>query len=48
MSPTLAPPVARAGLPKKPDRNLSTKRPPMLFTRAVGICKIAKIKRVQI
>jgi hypothetical protein len=48
ISPILAPPVARAGLPKKPARKRSTRRPPRFDARAVGICKIAKVKSVQI
>lgn len=48
ISPTLAPPVANAGLPRKPEMNRRTRRPPMLVERAVGICKIAKRASVMI
>jgi hypothetical protein len=42
MSPMLAPPVARHGLPKNPCKNRSAKRPPKLLTTAVGMLRITK------
>lgn len=42
ISPTEAPPVAKAGLPRKPAINRRTSRPPMFVDSAVGICRIAK------
>jgi hypothetical protein len=43
MSCRLAPPVARHGLPKKPNKNLRTIKPGKLSTSAVGTTKITKI-----
>lgn len=46
ISPTLAPPVANAGLPRKPAMKRRTRRPPMFVDSAVGIWMIAKSARV--
>ena len=43
-----APPVARQGLPKKPCKNRSTSRPPILFTSAAGTQRITKSAMVTI
>jgi len=41
MSPTLAPPVAKAGLPRNPAIKRNTSNPAILLESAVGICSSA-------
>lgn len=45
ISTRLAPPVASAGLPTKPARNLKGRRAPRFFESAVGICSRTKMRR---
>jgi len=41
MSPTLAPPVAKAGLPRNPAIKRNISNPAILLESAVGICSSA-------
>jgi hypothetical protein len=47
MSPMLAPPLARHGLPKKPSKKRKTRRPPRLSTREVGTANMTKMPNVE-
>lgn len=46
LTPNVAPPFARHGLPKKPSRKRSVNRPPKLSTKAVGIVRMMKIAKL--
>lgn len=46
MSCSEAPPVARHGEPKKPCKNLSTMRPAMLSTKAVGMQRMTNMPKL--
>ena len=46
MSCIVAPPLARQGEPKKPWRKRRTRRPAKFLTRAVGMERMTKMRKV--